>query len=342
MSIAIKAHKRRADRKHGKGPRTSPPRRSRLGQSNSRCLQQKARGRSRSGDISSRRRRSTPSAESHPGGVVSVVGFSEGYIAEGAARAALEKIHPPALTGRFLQTWNPDTRQLAFGCGDGRHGVLVHSGGSVTVATTGIVSTRFSKMTIERLSKGDPQVSGRDLLARIESLLRAFVHFEDDRLYTFVALWTIGTYFYLIFSHYGYLFLHSVLPRSGKTRLLEVNSHLAFEASQPLNAPTTATIRETAAEGRTLQLDTLERWKGKSAEAYSAAMELLDAGFRNGGVVQKMVPVDGGGWRKESYPVYAPYAMAAINRDSLTDTALDRAFVIEMHRKSVKVRKRKY
>ena len=27
-------------------------------------------------------------------------------------------------------------------------------------------------------------------------------------------------------------------------------------------------------------LDTLERWKGKSPEAYSAAMELLDAGFR--------------------------------------------------------------
>jgi hypothetical protein len=122
----------------------------------------------------------------------------------------------------------------------------------------------------------------------------------------------------------------------------EILSHLCFEATVPLNAPTVATIRETAAEGHTVVLDTLERWKGKSPEAYCAAMELLDAGFRNGGTVAKMVSAGDGKWKKENFPVYAPYVLAAIDKESLTETALDRSFVIEMKRKPITIKKQKY
>jgi hypothetical protein len=137
---------------------------------------------------------------------------------------------------------------------------------------------------------------------------------QDERLYSLLAVWTIGTYVYPLFSHCGYLFLHSVLPRSGKTRAEEILSHLCFEATHPLNAPTGLAIRDTAAEGRTLVLDTLERWKEKNPETYSAAMEPLDSGFRNGGTVVKMVSMGNGKWRKESFPVYAPYELAAIRQ----------------------------
>jgi hypothetical protein len=257
-------------------------------------------------------------------------------------RAELEQIRQETSTSRFLQTWKPDVRQLVFGCGDGHHGVLVpSSGGESAVARKGIVNSRLPKEIIERRSDNAHVQSGERLFARVESVLREYVHFDDTRIYTLIALWIIGTYQYSIFNYYGYLFLHSIFPRSGKTRMLEVISHLAFESTRPLNAPTPAVIRETAAEGRAVLLDTLERWREKNTESFSAAMELLDAGFRNGSVVQKMVSVNGD-WRKESYPVYTPYAMAAINRDSLDETALDRSFVIEMRRKSVKVRKRRY
>jgi Protein of unknown function (DUF3631) len=89
-------------------------------------------------------------------------------------------------------------------------------------------------------------------------------------------------------------------------------------------------------------LDTLERWKEKNSEAYGAAIELLDAGFRNGGTVAKMVSAGEGKWRREMFPVYAPYVLAAIAKKSLTDTALDRAFTIEMHRKPITIKKQKY
>ena len=71
-------------------------------------------------------------------------------------------------------------------------------------------------------------------------------------------------------------------------------------------------------------------------------MELLDAGFRNGGMVAKMEPVAKNKWRKRTIPVFAPYVLAGINRASLSDTALDRSFAIEMRRKKCRVKKRKY
>jgi Protein of unknown function (DUF3631) len=122
----------------------------------------------------------------------------------------------------------------------------------------------------------------------------------------------------------------------------EVLSHLCFEATGPLNSPTVPTIRDTASEGGTLILDTLERWKGKCAEAYSAAMELLDAGFRNGGTVAKMVPSTDGQWRRELISVFAPYVLAAIAEESLADTARDRSFVIQMNRKDIRIKKKRY
>jgi hypothetical protein len=306
--------------------------------------QKRRRAEAASARASSRRRAKPAGAveERQATNVVDVVGDSPGYTVQEAARAQLEQIQPLAPIGRFLQTWNPETRQLVFGCGDGHRGVLVHSSGDIEPTTSGTVPTRLSPATVQRFLDKSGQVNGGDLFVRLKSLLRDFVHFEDERLYTLVTLWAMGTYCFSIFSHYGYLFFHSILPRSGKTRTLEMFSHLAFEATTPLNAPTPASIREMAVEGRTLQLDTLERWREKSTESFSAAMDLLDAGFRNGGTVTKMVPKQNDGWRRESFLVYAPYGMAAINKESLTDTALDRSFVIEMHRKSVRVRKRKY
>jgi hypothetical protein len=239
---------------------------------------------------------------------------------------------------RFLQSWNPEPPQIVFGASDGQTAVRLHGDGEIEKVANGVPS-RF---------RVDPVVyrdhsTGPAIFRRICNLLLSFVHFDDPRLYALVTIWVMGTYLHAAFSFYGYLFLHSKLPRSGKTRTLEVISHLAFEATQALNAPTTAAIRDMVADGRTVQLDTLERLKGKNAEVFHLMMELFDAGFRNGGTVAKM---DRGGrgepWRRVMLEVYAPYSLAAINRDSLSDTALDRAFVVEMRRKEIATEKRRY
>ena len=108
----------------------------------------------------------------------------------------------------------------------------------------------------------------------------------------------------------------------------------------PLNSPTPASLRDIAVTGGVVQLDTVERWKDK--DSYAAVMEFLDAGFRNGGTVVKMVPLPKGDWVRREYPVYTPCILAGIDKNSLTDTALDRSFPITMHRKPISVRKKKY
>src|SRR5262249_253918 len=80
----------------------------------------------------------------------------------------------------------------------------------------------------------------------------------------------------------------------------------------------------------------------KSQESFALAMDILDAGFRNGGQVTKMIPNGGGKWTKETFHVFAPYVMTGINKTSLSDTAVDRSFAVEMKRKPQAVKKKSY
>lgn len=260
-----------------------------------------------------------------------------------SAAQRLARIRPALPKRRFLISWDAQGKVLRYGCGCGENAVSVCSNRRLEKAEWNADSpAKLPVSCVRRFRAGGARVEGPNLLSRCQEFIRSYIHMRDERLYPLLAVWGIGTYLYPIFSHYGYLFLHSIFPRSGKTRVEEILSPLCFEATVSLNGPTVPTIRDTAAEGHTLILDTLERWKGKSPEAYCAAMEFLDAGFRNGGTVAKMIPVGEGKWKKETFPVYVPYVLAAIAKESLTDTALDRSFVIEMHRKPITLKKRKY
>lgn len=257
---------------------------------------------------------------------------------ERSAAQCLAEMRPVPPRLRFLVSWDWDqeskTKTLRFGCGQGQEAVRVAS--DRTLERAEWADGSLAKMLPEcaaRFQNATSPITGVTLLKQCTDLFRRYVHMPDERLYSFLAVWSISTYVYPVFTHFGYLFLHSRFPRSGKTRVEEILSHLCFEATAPLNAPTASAIREFAAEGHTVILDTLERWKSKSPAAYSAAMEFLDAGFRNGAAVTKMILVRDGRWRKEALPVYAPYVLAAIGKESLAGTALDRCFVIEMRRK---------
>lgn len=251
---------------------------------------------------------------------------------------------PRLANGRFLVSWDPGRRELSYGCLYGSESLVVTSkrrlinfeGASTTVP-------RFDPNIAVKFLK-DPNF-GPEIPTTLEwchRTLKSYLWLGDERVYWLLVIWTIGTYCYPIFNYYGYLFLHSKLKRSGKTRTEELLSHLCFQSSHALNGPTAPALRETAAEGGTVVLDTIERWKGRSPETFSALMEFLDAGFRNGGTVAKMVPRPDGAWLRSLIPVFAPYVLAAIDRDSLVDTALDRSFVIEMHRKPFSVKTKRY
>jgi len=258
-----------------------------------------------------------------------------------AARTVLGKIKKSRVQQKErLQMYNPQKRVLSFACGDGKNAVYVSSEEKLKKAKT-TFKTKLTPKIVEKFLDGADDVRGDQLFKSILNIYKHYIWHKDERIYLFQAVWTIGTYLYMIFSHYGYQYLHSMLPRSAKSRVEEIMSHLAYESTKLLNSPTAPFIRETVDEGRTILLDTLERLRMRSSESYGAICELQDAGFRNGGTVAVMIK-ENGKWIKRTCFVYSPYGMAAIGKDSLSGTALDRSFCIEMKRKPLKIRKSKY
>ncbi len=256
------------------------------------------------------------------------------------ARTILSKIKNQTQQKERLQMYNPQKRELSFACGDGENGIYISAEKQLRKAET-VFRTKLTPKIVEKFLEGADDVYGEKLFKKILNIYKHYIWHEDERLYLLQSTWTIGTYLFTIFSHFGYQFLHSTLPRSAKSRVEEIISHLAYESTELLNSPTAPYIRETVDEGRTILLDTLERLRMRSTESYGAILELQDAGFRNGGTVAVMVR-ENGTWKKRVCAVYSPYGMAAIGKDSLSATALDRAFCIEMKRKPLKVKKAKY
>ena len=141
-----------------------------------------------------------------------------------------------------LQLYDADKQRLLFVCGNGKTGVCIGSDKKLYSCKKSF-QTKLTTQVVKRFRKAQEGVSGNELLKHVTGILTKYLYFEDKRIYLFEAVWITGTYFYAMFSHYGYLFKYSRKYRSGKTRNLEICSQLAYEASEPLNAPTPASMK---------------------------------------------------------------------------------------------------
>jgi len=263
----------------------------------------------------------------------------------------LKTIQPQrTLTLRRMQFYDPKEKLFGFACGDGSNSRFVTNKRTVENMQENLdkyylksgrlipYETKFNWMTAERFLRSDPNeqlVDFQGTLNEIKKLFKKYLYYEDERLYTFMAMWAIGTYCYQVFNYYGYLWLWSSAMRMGKTKSIDVNSHIAYEATEPLLSPSGPAVRNSAEEGRTSQYDTIEGWKGPNLNGgheYQNVMRILDVGFKQRGTALLMVGGSHGGrWNLEKIPVYSPYAMAGIAKDSLAATAEDRTFPIELH-----------
>ena len=81
------------------------------------------------------------------------------------------------------------------------------------------------------------------------------------------------------------------------------------------------------AEGHTHLLDEVDSWKSKDD-----LRDLLNAGFKKGGIVARCDKGKGGAFKPTPYSVYAPRALAGIGISILHSTTLDRTFALPMVR----------
>lgn len=139
----------------------------------------------------------------------------------------------------------------------------------------------------------------------IMDVLRYYCDIEE-KYYSLIALWIIGTYFHQEFPTYPYLFFNA-MRGSGKSRVLILITYLSKDGSM-LNSLTEAVLFRT---GGTLGIDEFEGITRKGSEQIK---ELLNSAYKKGIKVKRM--------RKdklteqqevEEFEVYRPILMANIN-----------------------------
>jgi hypothetical protein len=164
-----------------------------------------------------------------------------------------------------------------------------------------------------------------DLLDEIDQVVRRYVGLPNPELSVLVAVWVVQTYTFDKFRYCGYLALRSATPRCGKTTLLRILSQLTNGAPPITSIPTPAVLFRSTR--RVLLLDEVDRLKNADKEKYGELLAVLNAGFEDGGMIERCEPRT---HEVRQYSVYGPKALAGI--EGIADTLADRSFQIQMER----------
>lgn len=254
------------------------------------------------------------------------------------ARELLEKIsHTRTL--RLAQDYQD--RKLWFGLIAGEDTLLVNSDQELLTLdqlpeglapkNNGFDLCRFSKDGIIRFLSGGEE-SGSELLLDLRSFFTRFAVFRDRRVALLLAAWTLGTYCYRVFRVFPYLALRSPDKRCGKSRVLDLLSLVAFNASSRVVHPTEAQLfRGPSRNGGTLLLDEVEALGRTDKDAYKGLLSVLNSGFEQGGSVSRETKDALGNFHGASFETFCPRALAGINKTA--DTLEDRSIIIVMQRK---------
>ncbi len=189
----------------------------------------------------------------------------------------------------------------------------------------------FSQQGIQAYLAGEMEVTTPAILKALEAYFKRFAVYPKAALPLLLAIWTLGTYLYRVFEYYAYLVLRSPQKRCGKSRVEDLLSLVAFNASNRETRPTEASIfRGPSKNAGTLILDEIEMLGNKDQDTYGGLLAVLNAGFQRGGDVTRMEK-HGEKFVDVKYPTYAPRVLAGIKK--LAETLEDRSITIIMQRK---------
>jgi hypothetical protein len=151
------------------------------------------------------------------------------------------------------------------------------------------------------------------------------IHMPNSHERLACGLWFIHTHVFGHFVHSPRLAILSPVRRCGKSTLLILAGTMCAYPDRS-DGTTTAALYQTLLESDTTLLidegDNLGLLQNKELR------QLMHAGFRRGGTIDR-----GGPGRKRKYPVYAPLAIAAIGKSSLSLPLIDRSIIIMMRRR---------
>ena len=185
----------------------------------------------------------------------------------------------------------------------------------------------LSQDGIKRYMAGET-VDGAELILKLEQYLAKHAKFQHDTTAAVLAHWLLGTYLYMAFPTYPYLWITSAQKGSGKTRVLELLASVSFRALSVVDPTPAVLYRVLDQLGGTLLVDEF----GKAGDdTQRALVTILNAGFRRGTTVPRCASDD---YHIEFFNAYSPKVLAGLSR--LPDTLESRTIPVQMLPKSPK------
>ncbi len=195
---------------------------------------------------------------------------------------------------------------------------------------TSVDTARFSYRGIRTFVEGNSAVSIPGLYRKIYDYIKRFIHFPDEAYLSFVTLWVMGTYLFMIFRYYPYVWLNAE-KGSGKTLLMEILASVAFNG-ELITSPTESVIfRDISNNLITMFIDEVEQLRKRDKDIYSSLISILNVGFNTAGVVKRTESTGQGGFAVKTYSAYSPKMFAGINE--IDDVLQDRTVRIPLLRK---------
>jgi hypothetical protein len=185
---------------------------------------------------------------------------------------------------------------------------------------------------LDAAAQGSPRpIATAALLDEVRTLLRRYLVLPDELFYDAVALWVLHAHATAAADTTPRLIFKSPEKESGKTRALELLELLVPAPLAVMNTTIAAIFRLLKEEQATVLFDEVDAIFSSKAGNYEDLRALLNAGYRRGATVARVVG-EGKRMHTERFPVFAATALAAIG--DLPDTIESRAVIVPMRRRA--------
>jgi hypothetical protein len=191
-------------------------------------------------------------------------------------------------------------------------------------------TSRFSAKGICAFMGGQYEISITRLYQKIFDYIKRFIHFPDEAYLHYLTLWVMGTYVFMIFRYYPYVWLNAE-KGSGKTLLMEILSSVAFNGDLITNPTESVIFRDISNNLITMFVDEVEQLRKRDKDVYGSLISVFNAGFNKSGVVKRSEATGQGGFVVKAYSAYSPKMFAGISE--IDDVLQDRTVRVSILRK---------
>jgi hypothetical protein len=188
---------------------------------------------------------------------------------------------------------------------------------------------RWSWEGIEAFVNNEEPIEPAQLFSRIRELFKSYIELADQRLYDFLTLWSIGTYFYWIFNTYPYVYVGGI-SGSGKTKLLTLCSSICFNSISGADVSSACLFRLIQSSKCSVFIDESEVLSNIYGRSDFRA--LLLSGYKKGLKVYRNRRTADGNFEPESFELYSPKML--VNIEGLESVLGSRCIDIIMQRGS--------